>query len=190
MMQKPICYTIGHSNHPIDAFLKHLKDHNIQKVVDIRRKPYSSFAPQYQKKSLQKMLHHQGIIYVFLGKKLGGFKRVPPDEWTSGIHELIHHIQLEKANYSDYNTTILCSEGDPSKCHRAFLVAPSLMDNNIQVVHILPNSNLLCHLELEELLLNKYFPERHQLSIFDQCTREELLQKAYFKRRKDSSGLK
>lgn len=189
MSEQKICYTIGHSNHSVDNFLRLLSKHKINKIVDIRSKPYSAYVPQYQKKNLQSLLQHNNIAYIFMGKKLGGFKRIPPKEWQSGIETLISHLCNKNKVSPNGDTAILCGEGDPSKCHRSFLVSPSLIEHNVQVVHILPNGNLLCHSELEELLLNRFYPERFQLSLVDQNSREELLKKAYYRRRKDSTRL-
>jgi hypothetical protein len=43
-MSSKSCYTIGHSNHPIEKFLKLLEKYNINVIVDARSVPYSKYA--------------------------------------------------------------------------------------------------------------------------------------------------
>jgi len=64
-------YTIGHSNHSAEYFLKLLKQHNISAVVDVRSSPYSRRNPQFKYKSLATFLNDNSIAYVYLGKELG-----------------------------------------------------------------------------------------------------------------------
>jgi hypothetical protein len=64
-------FTIGHSNHPIDAFITLLRQHGITALADVRSAPYSRFQPQFNKDALDRSLKAEGIKYVFLGKELG-----------------------------------------------------------------------------------------------------------------------
>src|SRR5579884_224215 len=65
-------FSIGHSNHPIDAFLGLLDAHRIGVVADVRSSPFSKFVPQYNANSLKAALDARGTRYVSLGKELGG----------------------------------------------------------------------------------------------------------------------
>jgi len=64
-------YTIGHSNHDIQAFLSLLINSDITALADVRSNPYSRFAAQYSREALKVSLANAGISYVFLGKELG-----------------------------------------------------------------------------------------------------------------------
>ena len=64
-------YTIGHSNHEIQAFLSLLSRHAIDVVADVRSKPYSARFPQFNSPALKKALAKSGMRYVFLGRELG-----------------------------------------------------------------------------------------------------------------------
>lgn len=42
-------YTIGHSTHPIEKFVRLLEDRGITLVVDVRSTPYSRHCPQFNR---------------------------------------------------------------------------------------------------------------------------------------------
>jgi len=70
-------HTIGHSNHPIAAFLALLQRHAVTAVADVRSTPYSRFNPQFRREKLQASLAGSGIQYVFLGEELGARSQDP-----------------------------------------------------------------------------------------------------------------
>src|SRR5947209_1014187 len=65
-------YTVGHSAHSFEEFLRLLTGNAIEVVVDTRSAPYSKFAPQFDRETLQRDLTDAGIKYLFLGAELGG----------------------------------------------------------------------------------------------------------------------
>jgi uncharacterized protein (DUF488 family) len=65
-------FTIGHSNHDIEAWLALVHRHKIQVVVDTRSSPYSKYVPQFDKELVQRSLEQAGVRYLFLGDDLGG----------------------------------------------------------------------------------------------------------------------
>ena len=69
--------TIGHSTHPMDAFIDLLQRHGVTVVADVRAAPYSRFNPQFNRESLAGSLDARGIAYVFLGSELGGRSEDP-----------------------------------------------------------------------------------------------------------------
>src|SRR5580704_11093658 len=70
-------FTIGHSNHPIEAFIALLQRYGITAVGDVRSQPYSRYVPQYSRDALKTALARMGIAYVFLGKELGARSKNP-----------------------------------------------------------------------------------------------------------------
>ena len=64
--------TIGHSRHPLEAFVALLRRYEVAKVIDVRSTPYSRFNPQFNRESLARNLTACGIEYSFLGVELGG----------------------------------------------------------------------------------------------------------------------
>ena len=74
-----ILWTIGHSNHPLEAFLDLLTRHRIEVLVDVRSSPYSRYASQFNREALRQPLHDRAVQYLFLGDLLGG--RVEDDRF-------------------------------------------------------------------------------------------------------------
>ena len=142
-------YTIGHSTHPIDAFLAMLDSFGIQRLVDIRTVPGSRRNPQYGRQALAETLDEHGIEYLHM-KSLGGLRKPTVDsinlgwrtlsfrnyadymqtpDFEKGLHELMH-LAGEKP------TAIMCAEAVPWRCHRS-LVSDALTVRGVQVLHIM-----------------------------------------------------
>lgn len=82
----------------------------------------------------------------------------------------------------------MCTEKDPIDCHRAILVARAFELRGIEVNHILSDGTLQNQRKLDERLLDMYFPEREQLSIFnynDIPDDDEYITRAYRKRNEE-----
>ena len=143
-------FTIGHGTHTREALLEHLTRSQVLYVVDVRSAPYSRFQPEFSREPLEQFLNGNGVHYVFMGDLLGGR---PQDEdcYTDGRVDyaktrskdfFIQGIaRLKKAYEQGLQICLLCSEGQPSQCHRAKLVAPALADEGIEVTHLLPDGS-------------------------------------------------
>lgn len=83
MIKKFELYTIGHSTHSIEEFVRRLTMHSITAVCDVRSMPYSQFTPQFNRELLQKELKMHNIAYVFLGDELGA-RSDNPDCYVNG----------------------------------------------------------------------------------------------------------
>ncbi len=159
----PKLYTIGHSNIEPDEFIKRVKQLNIEVLVDVRSKPYSQYVPSFNKENIECLCKDNGIKYLFQGKLLGG---KPDDDsvtdkgmkinydsvaekpyFQRGINELLNII-------SKYRICLMCSEGQPDKCHRGLLLGPTLEKKNIEVLHILPDGTVINSEQLK-LKINK-----------------------------------
>ena len=76
----------------------------------------------------------------------------------------------------------------PIDCHRAIMVARAFSLEGIDIQHILPDGKLQTQQELDRRLLDRYFPDRTQLSLFDYndpVNDEEIIKSAYRKRNKE-----
>jgi len=84
-------YTIGHSNRSMEDFLKLLKKHNIECIIDVRRFPTSKFE-DYKKERLEKTLYEHGIKYFHfaaLGGFRGGYEKwMLSNEWKDAYEKL------------------------------------------------------------------------------------------------------
>ncbi len=74
MNSHPIIYSIGHSTHPMDEFVRLLQTHEIRCLVDIRRFSTSKKYPQFTRANLSERVNQDQINYVWLGEQLGGFR--------------------------------------------------------------------------------------------------------------------
>ncbi len=150
-------YTIGHSNHSLDAWLDLLREHGITRVVDVRSVPYSKYSPQFQKTPLRAALLARDFDYRWMGDVLGGKidcdyeTRATERDFHDGIDKLI-------ALASTDPTTIMCAEKDPRNCHRRLLLTPSLLAKGALVGHILADGSVVHDQDLD--------PEQPQLSLF------------------------
>jgi uncharacterized protein (DUF488 family) len=71
-------YTIGHSNRPLEDFLALLREHGIERVLDIRTVPKSRHNPQFGQDQLPGSLAAAGIEYEYI-QALGGLRRARKD---------------------------------------------------------------------------------------------------------------
>jgi uncharacterized protein (DUF488 family) len=121
-------FTIGHSHHAVEAFVKLLLAHNIAHLVDVRTFPSSRLHPQFNRPSLEAVLLAAGIGYEWAGQQLGGRTRAPYSQlrqtpaFRNALRELIRLSQSR-------NTVIMCAEEDPFDCHRRFLISRALMED-------------------------------------------------------------
>lgn len=191
-------YTIGHSQHDFEYFYSLLSKYNINYLLDVRSTPYSKYAETYNRERLNMLLSEKGITYSFMGKFFGArqdnidlynkegyldFEKVSGSElFARGMENV--KLGLQKGN----NIVMMCTEKDPIDCHRAILVARAFFLNGTDVGHILPDGTLQTQQELDERLLDKYFPDRAQLSLFQSdkdMNAEENIKAAYRERNKE-----
>ena len=146
-------YTIGHSIHSIEAFIKLLKATGVTAVADVRSAPYSRYQPQFNRETLENSLHEAEIEYVFLGDELGG--RSPNEsDFENGrvvYSRLRQRSEFEKglerviAGSQKYELALMCTAKEPLECHRTLLVAQALTEQGVEVSHIHSDSSLETH---------------------------------------------
>ena len=146
-------FTIGHSNHSLEAFITLLQQHGITALADVRSAPFSRFNPQFNKTSLEQEIKLHGIRYVFLGRELGArpkdsslyengqvqFERLKDTTlFREGIERVIQGTK-------QYNVALMCAEKDPLQCHRFLLVACAFEKLDIPIAHILATGEIEPH---------------------------------------------
>lgn len=186
-------YTIGHSNYTLERLIDMLKHYKIDVVVDIRGTPYSKYNTQFDKEMIKYSLTKAGFIYIYMAKELAA-KRMNKVSYNhegfcnfeKAIHEedFINGIKrLKSGCEKGYNIALLGAMQDPIRCHRSILVGRALSDNGFKVHHILDDYSLASQEDIERNLLDKYFPERNQITIDSLLglakSEEELIIEAY-----------
>jgi uncharacterized protein (DUF488 family) len=145
---KVIVFTIGHSTRSIADFVRLLKAHGIQRVIDVRTIPRSRHNPQFNRDTLSLALRRNRIHYRHMGG-LGGLRHAKRDSKNTGWRN------ARFRGYADYMQTatfrknldrcielakservvLMCAEGVPWRCHRS-LIADALLARGIQASEI------------------------------------------------------
>lgn len=151
-------YTAGHSTRSADELIELLREHDVERLVDVRRFPGSRRHPHFNGATMEKWLVAAGIDYaheVDLGGRRKGVERVEGVEGVAGSPNTAWRVAGFRA-YADYmdtpgfraaldrlvagastaTTAIMCAEVVPWRCHRR-LISDVLVARGIDVVHIL-----------------------------------------------------
>lgn len=155
----PTIYTVGHSRHALDAFIRLLKQNRIERVVDVRGQPYSRHNPQFNREHLSRCLEESGIDYTWSGRHLSGRPRdarfYGPEGsvlWDKLMANPELHAALDAvaAEARFRRIALVCAEEDPMRCHRRFLLTPPLIRRGIQVLHLRGDGRMEPESELRE----------------------------------------
>ena len=180
-MQNPI-FTIGHSTHSKEAFLKLLQTHSVTAVADVRSAPCSRSNPQFNKRALEQSLKSHGIKYVFLGRELGA-RSDDPSCYENGRVQyarlaltVLFNAGLQRViqGACEYRVALMCAEKEPLNCHRTLLVARLLAERGLEVDHILADGSLERHETTLERLIDVVGLPRHDLF----RSRQQLIEEA------------
>lgn len=141
----PTIWSIGHSNHSFDHLRGLLEGAAIATVADVRSIPFSRWHPQFNRDRLRDALGAAGIGYVLLGEELGGRPLEPTlydgagqvrydlvaatDRFRAGVERLVQLAGTARV-------AMMCSEEDPTRCHRRRLVMPALAERGAGTVHL------------------------------------------------------
>ena len=143
-----VVFTIGHSTRAIEDFIRLLKAHRVQRVIDVRTIPRSRHNPQFNRDQLSPALHRARIHYRYM-PGLGGLRRARRDSinlaWrNASFRGYADYMQTSTFRESlDRCTTLakrervvlMCAEAVPWRCHRS-LIADALLARGIEVSEI------------------------------------------------------
>lgn len=134
-----IVYSLGTSTRSGNEFIRLLSRYGIELVVDVRRFPCSRFG-HFNQQELANLLAEKGIGYLYLGDKLGGYRKggytafVSTEEFNRGVEAL-------ETAVSERVGVIICAEKLPWRCHRR-LIASELRKRGWEVRHIIDEERL------------------------------------------------
>ncbi len=150
-------YTIGHSNRPLDEFIRLLQQAKIDLAVDVRTVPKSRHNPQFNADSLPQALRDVSIGYRHM-PALGGLRSKRTDQGPSpnGFWD-----NENFRNFADYTATasfrsgleelralghshtcaIMCAEAVWWQCHRR-IITDYLLAAGETVIHIMGEGHL------------------------------------------------
>jgi len=179
-----VVLTVGHSNMPLTDFLESLHERGVRRIVDVRSAPYSRYVPHFNREPLEAALEAAGIAYGHAGEFLGGRPTDPtcyfsgelPDGKANYL-ELVNYAEVARRDWylrgidrlieraMQGTTAILCSEEDPARCHRHRLIARTLLQRGIEVLHIRANGGFEPASTTEERIVAE--ENSAQLGLFD-----------------------
>lgn len=143
-------YTIGFTKKSAETFFGLLSQSGVQRLIDIRLNPNGQLSGFAKKEDLPYFLDKlaAGCKYVYI-PSLAPTKEILSDyrsdgDWTRYVdrfEELMdqRHIPeiLDRATFEDLSSCLLCSEAEPTQCHRR-LVAERLVAYwpGVEIVHL------------------------------------------------------
>jgi uncharacterized protein (DUF488 family) len=152
-----VIFTVGHSTHPLDAFVALLRDGGVEAVADVRRYPGSRRSPWFNGEALAASLPQEGIAYAqfeALGGRRSGVRGSPNGGWeNAAFRAYADHMatpafaagvaELE-ALAAARPTAVMCAEAPWWRCHRR-LLSDALVVRGHSVRHIGPDGGLTDH---------------------------------------------
>lgn len=155
--EMPVVLTIGHSTRTLPEFLKLLRTHHVNRVVDVRSIPRSRHNPQFNQETLRKKLRAARISYVHL-PKLGGLRHARRDSPNRGwrnrsfrgfadyMQTPLFDAALERliGLAQKKRSALMCAEAVPWRCHRS-LIADALAVRKIRVEDIVSGGRARPH---------------------------------------------
>lgn len=166
--------TVGHSSGDPAELAMTLRAHGVAVLADVRSHPSSAYAPQFNELALADTLRSRGIRYVPMGAELGGRPT------GAGMYDKDGRVQYDRvaatprfqagvarlvAGSRVHRVAILCSEEDPTNCHRRLLVGRVLRTQGVVVEHLRGDGTIQTEDEVAAAERVKY-PERYQQSLF------------------------
>jgi uncharacterized protein (DUF488 family) len=156
-LTEPQLLTVGHSTHPLDAFLALLRGAGVEAIADVRRFPGSRRHPHFAAEALADALRTAGIDYehvVELGGRRSGAGESPNGGWqVAAFRAYADHLRSSefaagRARLEDLArsrlTAVMCAEAQPWRCHRR-LVADVFAFAGWRVRHLMPSGKLDDH---------------------------------------------
>lgn len=167
-------WTVGHSNHSVTHFVGLLRRCGIEVVADVRSQPYAKYASQFSQSPLRLKLTEAGVDYLFLGRELGGR---PPEPDMYDEEGYVLYGRLARTPRFDnglarlqeiackQRAAMMCSEENPTECHRRLLVARAVLERDpaATVIHIRGDGSTI-----DEADLARAADGHRQLGLFGQ----------------------
>lgn len=144
--ERPVeVFTLGLANQPWDRVRERLSAVSVDKVIDVRSRPFARYAPQFDREELEGGLADAGIEYEWLGRHLGQrpdgaefydaaghtlYDRVAAQPW---FMKAIGRVEYEAERRT---LVLICQEEEPERCHRWALIGKVLADRGVRILHL------------------------------------------------------
>ena len=168
-------YSIGHGCKTTEEFIEELDSFSISYLIDVRTVPYSKWSPQFNQEALKRELDTQRRIkYDWWGDPgndsyIGGrplstecldddgffdYREMAKDHrFKRGLERLV------TASENGLRVALMCSESDPSECHRSKLIGRELyFQYKINMHHIIDVSKCISEIDIIRALCRGWEP--------------------------------
>ena len=171
-------YTIGYAGLSVEAFIRLMAQFKIDVVIDVRSNPHSQYHADYDIERMRPRLKNSGIEYRSYKEEFGARQTdrsyMGEDGCVDfGLFSLSDGFKAGFRRVSEgidkgYRVCLMCAEKNPEMCHRTIMVSRRFYEAGYHVLHILHDGSTETQLDVEEKLLKKHFPNRSQVSLFDE----------------------
>lgn len=183
-------FTIGYSGFAVDEFVRVLKNYGVNCVLDVRSEPHSEYYVDYNREFIKHRLKLERILYLNFPQEFGA-KQNDPRYFSDGILDFNKFVVgqqfkhgVERVNnglQQGYRIALMCAEKRPETCHRNIMVARFFHTQGYDIKNILADGNYADQKEIEAILVDKYFPDRDQLSLFGDVSWDDMVVQSYDK---------
>jgi uncharacterized protein (DUF488 family) len=148
--------TFGHGTASQEEITGLLRGAGVELVVDVRTAPGSRRNPHVARASLESWLPESGIGYRW-DKRLGGFRRPPPDSPDVFWREEMFRGYAAHMRTPEFTTaidallafageqTVMCSESVWWRCHRRMIADFLVLTRGVRVEHLMHDGRLTHH---------------------------------------------
>ena len=198
MFSDKTVFTIGYSGFPDQKdFIQCLKINKIRLLIDVRSSPFSAYYQQYDKPVIAELLKSNGIQYRNFAREFGARQenkefyrngRLDFELFTKSAQFLEGVEKIKLAIERGYSPALMCAEKEPSTCHRTIMVSRHFYEKGFPVCHLMPDSKTKTQQDIETELLDTYFKNRNQVSLFEEYKSDDVLIPEAYKMRNDEIG--
>lgn len=176
-------YSVGHSQHDLSYFFELLALKDIDYVLDVRSTPYAQYASDYNRENIKFSLECKGIHYAFMGNYFGARSHDSALYGSDGILDFSRVVNSKnfrigydcviRGMNKGHKIAFMCTEKDPLECHRAIMVTNAFYRAGYKIEHIMADKNVQTQEDIDRRLLETYYPDRGQMSLFEDVTLSE-----------------
>ncbi len=170
----PDLYTIGYANKNINEFLDLLKINDVNCIIDVRTVPASKQFADFNENNLKRFLKYNDVTYIPFKAEFGA-RRFEDEVYEKIV--MYDDIQVDVVIFNKvykldifqqgvkrvengigkgFKICFLCSEKNPTDCHRCIMVAEYFYNLGYEITHIINHEDKISHQEIEKALKENF----------------------------------
>jgi len=123
----PMLYTWGYQSRDLEELQAIVMNHGIKRVIDVRRKPWSKYQPDFRKERLSQFSWYEH--YEILGNEHKELPWLKGDHWHTGVKAVANLLK-------QHPVLLMCLERNPDHCHRKEVAAAIFHEVKCQIEHL------------------------------------------------------